>query len=291
MSVEAAVGVTSASWCCQGLLAGGRSGCWSRRCLALRSPVLQVQHKAAYAEVERAIRPLVRGNSGPTYTTLRSQSRANQRKWTACIMLTMIGLRVASFLVVAAFALSAVACGDDDESSPSATATRSPAHGTPTRSATASPSPEPFEGGRDPVQVTPVPGGPTTALLRDVRIADQGTFDRITLEFEGGLPGYSVQYVEPPIIADASGLEVDIEGSAFIQIRMEPAAGHDPNTGEETYTGELELKSDLPSILEVERTGDFEAVLTWVLGLSEEADFRVTTIEGPPRLVVDVAHP
>jgi hypothetical protein len=141
------------------------------------------------------------------------------------------------------------------------------------------------------VEATPAPGGPTTALLLAVRTAEQGTFDRITFEFQGELPGYSVQYVEPPIIADASGLEVDIDGSGFIQIRMEPAAGHDPDTGDETYTGPLELKPDLPSLLEAERTGDFEAVLTWVLGLSEEADFRVTTLEGPPRLVIDVAHP
>ena len=100
-----------------------------------------------------------------------------------------------------------------------------------------------------------------------------------------------MQYVEPPIIADASGLEVDIAGSAFIQIRMEPAAGHDPNTGDETYTGSLELKPNLPSLLEAERTGDFEGILTWVLGLGEDLDFRVMTLDGPPRLVIDVAHP
>ena len=141
------------------------------------------------------------------------------------------------------------------------------------------------------MEATPAPGGPTTALLVDVRLADQGTFDRITFEFEGGVPGFGVQYVEPPIIADASGLEVDIEGSAFIQIRMEPAAGHNPDTGNETYTGGLELTPDLPAIRETERTGDFEAVLTWVLGLSDELNFRVTTLDGPPRLVVDVAHP
>src|SRR5574341_184181 len=61
--------------------------------------------------------------------------------------------------------------------------------------------------------------------------------------------------------------------------------------GTETYTGPLELKPALPSLLEAERTGDFEGVFTWVLGLSEATDFRVTTLDGPPRLVIDVAHP
>src|SRR5574341_2006829 len=160
----------------------------------------------------------------------------------------MIALRIAAFFASATFVLTASACGDDDEISPSETAAPSVSTtgGTKTASATASPtaSPtlEPFAGGREPVEATPVPGGPMTALLRAVSIAEQGAFDRITFEFEGGLPGYGIRYIDPPIIADPSGLVVDMDGSAFIQIRMEPAAGHDPDTGIETYTGPLELK-------------------------------------------------
>jgi hypothetical protein len=36
------------------------------------------------------------------------------------------------------------------------------------------------------------------------------------------------------------------------------------------------------------RTGDFEAVLTWVAGLEDRAPFRVIRLSGPPRIVVDV---
>jgi hypothetical protein len=35
------------------------------------------------------------------------------------------------------------------------------------------------------------------------------------------------------------------------------------------------------------RTGDFEAVLHWAIGLEEQVDFRVVTAESPPRLIVD----
>ena len=192
-------------------------------------------------------------------------------------------IRVPMVIVGATLFLAAAGCGDDDEATPSATS-----EGT----ATASSTEEPFSGDRDPVEGTPRGSPPLGGvLLVDVRIGEHTTFDRVTFEFDSGLPGYSVQYVEPPIIADPSGMEVEIEGAAFILIRMEPAAGHDPNTGDETYTGGLELKPALPSLLEAERTGDFEAVLNWVLGLSEEVDFRVTTLDGPPRLVVDVEHP
>jgi hypothetical protein len=115
-------------------------------------------------------------------------------------------------------------------------------------------------------------------------------FDRITFEFRDARPGYLVEYVAPPIIADASGEEVEIDGDAFLRIRMEPAAGHDPVTGDVTYDGDLELNPELPALVEAERTGDFEGVLTWVLGLAEETDFRVYELQEPYRLVVDVAH-
>lgn len=209
----------------------------------------------------------------------------------------MVSLRhLLLLLVSAAVLVPAAACGDDDEPSPttppasitaSPTATPSPTATTP---ATPSPTEEPFGGGREPVAATPGPGF-EAALLQDVRTAEHDTFDRITFEFSAGIPGYDVRYVEPPIAYDPRGDEMAIDGAAFIVVRMERAAGYDPNTGNQTYLGPLELKPALPSLLEAERIGDFEAVLSWALGLSAEADFRVTTLEDPPRLVVDVAHP
>ena len=200
--------------------------------------------------------------------------------------------RVFAALVCLAATLIAVSgCGDDDEepgpTSPVATASEEP---TPTP-ATASPTEEPFDGGRDPVVATPVPGGFLPGLLQSIEIEDLGTFDRITFVLEGRLPGYDVRYVEPPIAYDPRGDDMEIEGSAFILIRMEPAAGYNPDTGDPTYLGPMELKPGFPSLLEAERVGDFEGVLNWALGLTAEVDFRVTTLQDPLRLVVDVAHP
>jgi len=202
-------------------------------------------------------------------------------------------LRTAVVAALMVFLIVAVSCGDDDEKTPSPSA--APTGGAiGTRTATPgggeSPTDEPFSGGRTPVQVTATPGM-TQALLKDMRTAKHTTFDRFTLEFDSAPPGYKVEYVKPPILADPSGKEVTIDGKAFLQITIQGAAAHDPNTGNPTYTGPLELKPELPSLLEAEGTGDFEAVLTWVLGLNEEADFRVTTLERPPRLVIDVGHP
>jgi hypothetical protein len=204
--------------------------------------------------------------------------------------------RSASVLLVALAALVLMiwGCGDDegeDTASPTATERATPS-ATPERTATpsdASPTGQPFGGSTDLVVVLHEPAG-GQAILRDVRIAEQEGFDRIVFEFEGGVPGYRIEYVEPPIIKDPSGMEVQIAGDAFLAIRMEPAVAHDPNTGAPTFEPQ-ELTPALPAIIEAEQTGDFEAVLTWVLGLSGELPFRVDEFNSPDRLTIDVRHP
>jgi len=189
--------------------------------------------------------------------------------------------------------LAAASCGGDDETTPSTSA--GPTGGaTRTRTATpgggTSPTDEPFSGARTPVQVVATPSM-NQAHLTDVRAAKHTTFDRFTLEFDSAPPGYKVEYVGPPIVGDPSGNELTIDGTAFLQITIQGAVANYLITGTPTYTGPNELKPVLPNLVEAELTGDFEAVLTWVLGVKEEADFRVLTLESPPRLVVDVGHP
>jgi hypothetical protein len=98
--------------------------------------------------------------------------------------------------------------------------------------------------------------------------------------------------VRPPIVEDASGNEVEVDGEAFLSIRLEPASGFDLS-GElgEVYTGPTQIdgsSAGTEMVEELVRTGDFEAVLTWVAGLDERAPFRVLRLFGPPRIVVDV---
>jgi len=190
--------------------------------------------------------------------------------------------------------LAAAGCGDDDETTTSSPSAAPTGGATATRTATpgggSSPTDAPFSGARTPVQVVATPSM-NQARLKDVRAAKHTTFDRFTLEFDGAPPGYKVEYVEPPVLADPSGKEVTIDGTAFLQITIQGAVAYYLQTDDTTYTGPNELKPGLPNLVEAELTGDFEAVLTWVLGVNEEADFRVLTLESPPRLVVDVGHP
>jgi hypothetical protein len=132
-----------------------------------------------------------------------------------------------------------------------------------------------------------------TALLERVALGRHEGYDRVVFQFRGeGLPGYRVNYVEPPLKEDGSGNPVTIDGNAFLVVRMEPASGFDLNTGEGelVYKGPRRIEgasAGTSVVKEVVRTGDFEAVLTWAIGLEEKVDFRVTTADSPSRLIVD----
>jgi hypothetical protein len=132
-----------------------------------------------------------------------------------------------------------------------------------------------------------------TALLERVAVGRHEGYDRVVFQFRGeGLPGYRISYVEPPLKEDGSGNPVDIAGKAFVVVRMEPASGFDLNTGEGqlVYKGPKRIEGSSAGtsvVQEVVRTGDFEAVLTWAIGLEEKVDFRVTTATSPARLIVD----
>jgi hypothetical protein len=128
-----------------------------------------------------------------------------------------------------------------------------------------------------------------TALLTDVRAARHEGYDRVVFQFRNALPGYDVRYVTPPVHQDGSGKVVPIAGTDVVRIRMENALDADLTQASAplTYTGPQRFRPGTPEVVELARAGGFEGVLTWVAGLRDRVDFRVTTLEAPPRLIVD----
>ena len=183
--------------------------------------------------------------------------------------------------MVAALALVGAGCAsDDDEATPTAPTTTTP---TTVEGATTGP-------------VEESSAATETALLTRVEIGRNEGFDRVVFEFRDELPGYRIEYVEPPLTEDGSGNPVEVEGSAFLVVRMEPASGFDLSVpeGELVYTGPRRLsgaEAGATTVREVVRTGDFEAVLTWAIGVDGRTPFAVSTLEGPARLVLDFAGP
>ncbi len=205
--------------------------------------------------------------------------------------------------LLVALASTLVACGDDDgtngdvASGPSTT-TAEPTTttvGTTTTSAepdpttTTDPAADSFDGRTTPTAV-PAPPDVAMALLEDVTVEGEGTVDRIVFSFaDDQLPGVDVAYLDPPVRQDGSGEVVEIAGAAFLEVRFEPASGVDLlATLEPTYTGPERVQGDTSTVTEVVRTGDFEANLTWVIGVDEEVPYRLTTDAASGHVVVEL---
>ena len=152
----------------------------------------------------------------------------------------------------------------------------------------------------------PVEGAATSArssaapepifLLTDVRPAAEKCVDRISFDFRPdrmAAPGYHVEYrpAGEAQVEDASGRHIDVDGSAFLVVRLAPAATANLSGSKLkfTYTGPRRLRPERTRFVrEVVKTGDFESVVTWAIGLREERPFRVETSKSPPRLTVVV---
>ena len=138
--------------------------------------------------------------------------------------------------------------------------------------------------------------GTGTALLRTVRVGRNPGFERIVFEFVGSsMPGYRIQWVDGPILSDGSGEPVAVDGEAYLEMVMQPASGVDLSAPQFTIVYEgpdrVPVAGQTELITDLVRTGDFEAVLSWVAGTTERVPFRVLRLSNPTRLVVDLEVP
>lgn len=134
--------------------------------------------------------------------------------------------------------------------------------------------------------------GTEVALLTDVRAARHDGFERVVFEFDGdAAPSYRVGYVDPPIRQAGSGNVIEVAGSAYLEVQLQPASGVDLSGPEfrETYLGpdRVELSAQGPA-RELVLTGDYEANMGWVLGTERRAPFAMAFLQDPLRLVLDV---
>jgi len=137
---------------------------------------------------------------------------------------------------------------------------------------------------------------PGIALLTSVSAQDMGRFDRVTFTFEKGTPNIlSATYEVGPAVFAPSGQPVEppIAGAARLVITMSNAADEDLTTNPVvvTYPGPFRFPADLPNITELVQLQDFEATLTWAIGVN---DARVTAVSqvllSPTRVQVDIPH-
>ena len=135
------------------------------------------------------------------------------------------------------------------------------------------------------VNRAPVPAPKVTGI----RAGHHRGFDRIVIDLDGAAPGFRVRYVKR-LHADPSGRLVDLRGAASLRIVLDPANGHDVDTGQGTLTTPRRTVWRFDLLKETAVVGDFEAFFMVGAGLTHKAPFRVLTLTNPTRIVVDVRH-
>src|SRR4249919_2233817 len=135
-----------------------------------------------------------------------------------------------------------------------------------------------------------------TMLLTTLQTTTSDCTDRVAFSFRpagGEQPGYTLEYrtAAEAQTEDASGRHIPIAGKAFLVVRLEPAATADLSGAQlkTTYAGPNRIKpTGARSVREIVKTGDFEGVLTWVIGLSGERPLTVTSSGSRASLTVEI---
>ena len=86
-----------------------------------------------------------------------------------------------------------------------------------------------------------------------------------------------------------SGKAVRVVGSATLKVLFSPANGHFAN-GHSSF-GPIRRTYALPGVIQVVRAEDFEAVLSFAVGVARREPFRVFTLTRPSRVVIDLKTP
>jgi hypothetical protein len=151
-----------------------------------------------------------------------------------------------------------------------------------------------------PVECEPRTGGSDGVFtnLVGVRVGAHDGYDRIVFEFrapnpnpggKAGIPRYELRTAKPPFTEDPSDMPIDVEGDAFVRLVMHGATGYDFG-GNPTYKGPSVLTPGFGTLAQVVEAGDFEATLSWVLGLSRPTCWVAQELHNPDRLVLDFHH-
>jgi hypothetical protein len=206
--------------------------------------------------------------------------------WIAGVAAALIAAVVVSLLVVANLNRhqTSLVPGTLPTASPSASPT----------SPTASPSASPTSDSSLPpfvctsstgfVSMPTTPASPPVAFVDLVRTGTHTGYDRITIEFNNGIPG-QVE-VTPQNSATftqgASGQSITLAGSVGMLITIRGADEHT------SYSGPTDFKTGYAGLVEARQMQDFEGTVQWGLGLSKSSCYRAFFLTSPARLVVDI---
>jgi hypothetical protein len=127
--------------------------------------------------------------------------------------------------------------------------------------------------------------------VTDIRTGRHDGFDRVVFEVDGdGVPGWDVRYVDAPT-GQGSGNPVEVAGDAVLQVTV-TGAGYPYDTGVAEFSGDGPVPgSGTEVVTEVVFGATFEGTTEAFIGTTAQTPFRVYLLDGPTRIVVEVADP
>ena len=214
------------------------------------------------------------------------------------------GALILGIASVIAATLSFASCGDDDATTPTAAATSVTAAATTPASATkaaeTSPTAKPSASASASAVATPtlvasrgtsikpvekiVPMSMKQSVVTGAQTQDQNRREAFGFSFNGGIPGYKVEYVKEAVQC-GSGAVADMQGAAgILVVTMRPAVAHD-DAGKSTVTQGAFLSSGRV-IKGIRQICDFEGVVAFAIGLSATDPFEVVELDGKLGIIV-----
>ena len=135
-------------------------------------------------------------------------------------------------------------------------------------------------------------GRKVNPYLRTVRAVRQKTFDRLIFEFDGPLPDCRIDYLNSRFYEGEDGRErIRIAGRAFIRIDLSQISADEKQFSFSDAKHFLPKgKLRLPTLLQMQDKGVGEGHYEFLLGLSARKAYRVTELENPSRVVIDLKH-
>ena len=132
--------------------------------------------------------------------------------------------------------------------------------------------------------------GAGVSKLVEIRAAHHPGFDRIVFEFAGPVPDVAKVGWAKELRLDPSHKLAHVQGNAFLRVQFLPAVAHDQQPPMDASFGPARRAYALPNIAHVVLLGDFEADVSFGIGLMKKTRIlRATTLRRPSRFVVDVA--
>lgn len=188
--------------------------------------------------------------------------------------------RVRATLLLVAAALVAASCGGSD-GAPTPTVSGSPSSSPPVATATPTTSAR--------IECPDVRGGTSArARISDLRIATAAGHDTLVIQFDAAVPQYSLTpNPDGTTFAGGGGKGGTFTLAGSYGLRLEVSNLNWTVAPGNQYPHGTDLTQPAPALLEVRQIGDYEGIVNIAIGLTGQICPTVTSLAGPPRLVLD----